>query len=340
LAQKSEAAQKPKNILNSRLLDNFFKKSTSFMSIWNDYELNNYVDNELDKLKERLKQQVLNNNKFNNDQIGNIDTILKELNELIGLKNLKAEINSLINFLNIQKCREAEGLSKIPITLHSVFCGSPGTGKTTVARLIGKIYKQLGILKKGHLIETDRSDIVSGYIGQTAIRVDKLVESAKDGVLFIDEAYTLKPLDAGKDFGQEAIDTLLKRMEDYRDRLVVIVAGYNDEMSRFIESNPGLRSRFTRYFHFEDYQPEELLAIFENICLTYNYQLVTESKSILLNKFSEDYTNRDKSFGNGRLVRNFFEKTIEQQANRLAQLSQIDREQMVTILPADIPHSM
>lgn len=309
------------------------------MSNWYSYDLHSdYVNRELELLIQKMDKQVLTNKQSQSKHIDNIDNILKELNNLIGLNNLKAEINSLINFLNIQKRRQEEGLAKIPITLHSVFCGSPGTGKTTVARLIGKIYKQLGILKKGHLIETDRSEIVSGYIGQTAIRVDKLVESALDGVLFIDEAYTLKPVDSGKDFGQEAIDTLLKRMEDYRNRLVVIVAGYNDEMKRFIASNPGLQSRFTRYFHFEDYQPEELLSIFEKNCSSYNYQLEAESEQILLDRLSECYLNRDKSFGNGRLVRNLFEKTVEKQANRLSKSSHLDREQMMKILPEDIPH--
>ena len=269
-------------------------------------------------------------------KIGDIETILQELNNLIGLEQLKSEINNLISFLKIQHKRQELGLPKVPITLHLVFCGSPGTGKTTVARLIGKIYQELGILKKGHCIETDRSGMVAEYVGHTAQKVDKLIESALDGVLFIDEAYTLKPENAGKDFGQEAIDTLLKRMEDYRDRLVVIVAGYPDEMSRFIESNPGLQSRFTRYFTFEDYQSEELLAIFEKICQSNHYQLDTQTKEVLVTKFTELYNQRDKNFGNGRLVRNLFEKTLEKQANRLAQLSDINREQMITILPEDI----
>ncbi|MGF1541811.1 MAG: AAA family ATPase, partial [Pleurocapsa sp.] len=263
--------------------------------------------------------------------------ILQELNTLIGLEQLKLEINNLINFLKVQQKRQELGLPKVPITLHLVFCGSPGTGKTTVARLIGKIYRELGILKKGHCIETDRSGMVAGYIGHTAKQVDKLIESALDGVLFIDEAYTLKPENAGADFGQEAIDTLLKRMEDYRDRLVVIVAGYPDEMSRFIESNPGLQSRFTRYFTFEDYRPEELLSIFEQICHSRHYQLDTGAKEVLLTNFTKLYNSRDKNFGNGRLVRNLFEKTIEKQATRIATNSNYEREELIKILASDIP---
>ncbi len=289
------------------------------------------VDRELAELKEK------SDNKSYNNEIDNFNYILQELNTLIGLEQLKLEINNLINFLKVQQKRQELGLPKVPITLHLVFCGSPGTGKTTVARLIGKIYRELGILKKGHCIETDRSGMVAGYIGHTAKQVDELIESALDGVLFIDEAYTLKPENAGADFGQEAIDTLLKRMEDYRDRLVVIVAGYPDEMSRFIESNPGLQSRFTRYFTFEDYRPEELLSIFEQICHSRHYQLDTGAKEVLLTNFTKLYNSRDKNFGNGRLVRNLFEKTIEKQATRIATNSNYEREELIKILASDIP---
>ncbi|MGB5772082.1 MAG: AAA family ATPase [Crocosphaera sp.] len=265
-----------------------------------------------------------------------IEEQLQELDNLIGLNYLKNEVRQYINFLKIQKLRENQGLSPVPITLHSVFCGSPGTGKTTVARLMGNIYQQLGILKKGHLIETDRSGMVAGYVGQTAQRVDELVESALDGVLFIDEAYTLKPVDSGNDFGQEAIDMLLKRMEDYRDRLVVIVAGYGNEMNRFIDSNPGLKSRFSRYFHFEDYTAEELLLIFQSFCKQHSYTFTDAAKEVLLTQFKQLYEHRDKSFGNGRLVRNMFEKTIEKQANRLVNIPNVSPYAMQQILPEDI----
>lgn len=261
---------------------------------------------------------------------------LKELDKLIGLNHLKDEVRQYINFIKIQQLREKQGLKPIPITLHSVFCGSPGTGKTTVARLMGQIYQHLGILKKGHLIETDRSGMVAGYVGQTAQRVDDLVNSALDGVLFIDEAYALKPADPGNDFGQEAIDMLLKRMEDYRDRLVVIVAGYGDEMTRFINSNPGLKSRFSRYFYFEDYTPQELVEIFYIFCERHNYTLTEAAKEVLLTRFKELYDYRDKSFGNGRLVRNMFEKAIEKQANRLVNIPHINPYVMQQILPEDV----
>lgn len=253
------------------------------------------------------------------------------------MQNLKNEINTLINRIKIEKLRQEEGLPKVSFTLHSVFSGPPGTGKTTVARLMGQIYKHLGILSKGHLIETDRSGLVAAYVGQTAIKVDKIVESALDGVLFIDEAYALKPENSNNDFGQEAIDTLLKRMEDYRDRLVVIVAGYVEEMSRFINANPGLKSRFNKYYNFEDYNPDELLSIFKLNCQQNHFELDPKAKLALLDKLNKLYASRDKTFGNGRLVRNIFEETIDIQANRLATLTRISKEMMMKIIQDDIP---
>ncbi|BAY12681.1 AAA family ATPase [Calothrix sp. NIES-2098] len=298
------------------------------MSFW-DLE----IDAELEQLKKELKKRYLDNDCSSEG----MESVIEQLNNLVGMQNVKDEINTLINFLKIQKLRQEQKLATVSVTLHSVFCGSPGTGKTTVARLMGEIYKELGILSKGHLVETDRSGLVAGYIGQTAIKVDAIIESALDGVLFIDEAYALKPENSRNDFGQEAIDTLLKRMEDYRDRLVVIVAGYSEEMSRFIDANPGLQSRFNKYFYFEDYQPHELLNIYEKICEQSHFCLTEHSRKTLLTKFNDLYVSRNNKFGNGRLVRNIFDKTIEKQANRLVKIPGVSKEMMMEIIPEDIP---
>ncbi|BAU14376.1 AAA ATPase central domain protein [Leptolyngbya sp. NIES-3755] len=266
-----------------------------------------------------------------------LEQALAELNDLIGMENIKEEVRTLANFLKVQKIRVDRGLAKTSVSLHAVFCGPPGTGKTTVARLMSRIFHGLEFLNKGHLIETDRSGMVAGYVGQTANKVDELVNSALDGVLFIDEAYALVPEESGRDFGQEAIDVLLKRMEDYRDRLVVIVAGYTDEMATFIESNPGLESRFNRYFYFNHYQPEELLAIFEKMCEKSHFKLSNEAREKLRSVFEDLYVKREKTFGNARLVRNLFERIIERQANRLAVLNSLSDETLTTLLPEDIP---
>lgn len=266
-----------------------------------------------------------------------LEQALAELNDLVGMANIKEEVKTLTNFLKIQKIRSERGLAKTTVSLHAVFCGPPGTGKTTVARLMSRIYQGLGFLSKGHLVETDRTGMVAGYIGQTAKKVDDLVNSALDGVLFIDEAYALVPGESGRDFGQEAIDVLLKRMEDYRDRLVVIVAGYTDEMKTFIESNPGLESRFNRYFYFDHYKPEELVEIFTKMCAKSHFQPTPAAREKLQKLFDELYMNRDRTFGNARLARNLFEKTIERQANRLAVISSLSDELLTTLLPEDIP---
>lgn len=265
-----------------------------------------------------------------------IDSILEELNDLVGLSNIKQDINSLINILKSNRMRTEQGLPEMKMSLHAVFMGPPGTGKTTIARLLSRIYSSLGVLPGNNFIETDRSGLVGGYVGQTAIKTDKLINEALNGVLFIDEAYTLSR-GSDNDYGQEAIDTILKRMEDHRDKLAVIVAGYENEMNGFIDSNPGLQSRFSRYFKFTDYAPQQLLEIFTKMSKKAGFELTVEAKDKLQELFTVLYNNRNDRFGNARLVRNIFEKTFEKHANRTASVVPVTRQILTTIEEADIP---
>ncbi|MBR1415459.1 MAG: AAA family ATPase [Prevotella sp.] len=260
-----------------------------------------------------------------------------ELDELIGLGSVKKEVRSLANFVKLQKQREEQGLKTAKVSYHLVFYGSPGTGKTTVARIVGRIYKDLGVLKKGHTVETDRSGLVAEYMGQTAMKTDTIIKQALDGVLFIDEAYSLVPEGGnGQDYGQEAIATLLKRMEDYRDRLVVIIAGYKDEMQRFIDSNPGLQSRFNRYIDFPDYTSIELADIFKMYMKKNQYTLAADADEYLEKQFEYAVNHKDRNFGNARYARNVFEKSIQQQANRLAGQANLNKEQLMELTVDDL----
>ena len=260
----------------------------------------------------------------------------KELNTLIGLAGVKNEIAKLQDFIKIQRVRQLQGLKTSPISYHCVFTGNPGTGKTTVARIVAEIYRDMGILKKGHLVETDRSGLVAEYVGQTAVKTNAVVDSALDGVLFIDEAYSLAPT-SSNDFGHEAIATLLKRMEDSRDRLVVILAGYGNEMQTFIDANPGLQSRFNRYIHFDDYSAEDLLAIYELNLKKHQYKMSDSAKTILKDFLENAIANKDKNFGNGRFVRNIFEITLQNQATRLSAMNKLSKEDLQLIVDEDIP---
>lgn len=260
----------------------------------------------------------------------------KELDELIGLGSVKQEVRSLANFVKLQNKRKAKGMKTPKLSYHLVFTGSPGTGKTTVARIVARIYKDLGILKKGHLVETDRSGLVAEYVGQTAVKTNAIVDSALNGVLFIDEAYALVPEGSGNDYGQEAISTLLKRMEDDRDRLVVIIAGYTNEMKRFIDSNPGLQSRFNRYIDFPDYSAKELIDIFRMYAKKNQYTISKDGDRELKERMTYAVAHKDRNFGNARYTRNVFEKAIQMQANRLAGKSGLSDRQLMEITAPDI----
>jgi stage V sporulation protein K len=263
-----------------------------------------------------------------------IGKLKEELNGYIGLASIKKEVSNLINMVTVYKMRKAHDLPTLDMSLHMVFSGNPGTGKTMIARLMSRIYHSLGILSKGHLVEVDRSGLVAGYVGQTAIKTGEVIKKALGGVLFIDEAYALNG-GGENDFGQEAIDTLLKAMEDHRDDLVVIVAGYDGLMDAFIHSNPGLESRFNRYLHFDDYSLDEMLEIFEMQCRKNQYVLEEDARSAVRQLIDEANTN-SISFGNARGVRNIFERVLVQQANRLSALENPTREDLMAITVADV----
>ncbi len=261
----------------------------------------------------------------------------QELEELIGLEAVKEEVKSLANFVRLQKQRQEKGLKTPKMSYHLVFTGSPGTGKTTVARIVARIYKDLGILKKGHTVETDRSGLVAEYVGQTAIKTNAVVNSALNGVLFIDEAYALVPEgEAHADYGQEAISTLLKRMEDDRDKLVVIIAGYPNEMKRFINSNPGLQSRFNRYINFPDYTADELVDIFHMYMKKNEYTISADADTLLRRKLEFVVAHKTRNFGNARFVRNVFEKTIQRQADRLAKRTGLTEKLLMELTSEDL----
>ena len=285
------------------------------------------------EVQEEKKDSVIINEPLEGDPY-------KELDELIGLGKVKDEVRTLANFVKVQKQREAQGLKVPKMSYHLVFTGSPGTGKTTVARIVARIYKDLGVLKKGHTVETDRGGLVSGYMGQTALKTDSLINSALDGVLFIDEAYALVPEDgSGSDYGQEAISTLLKRMEDNRDRLVVIIAGYPKEMRRFIDSNPGLQSRFNRYIDFPDYTGAELFDIFGMYLKKNQYRLNPDAAEYLKQALDSAVVHKDRNFGNARYARNKFEKAIQEQANRVSSIRNATADQLTELTLEDIQNT-
>ena len=263
-----------------------------------------------------------------------LEELMTQLDALVGLDAVKKDVKSMINLIKVRKLREEAGLPVAPMSLHMVFMGNPGTGKTTVARLLGGLYAAIGALSKGQLVEVDRSGLVAGYVGQTAIKTQEVIQSALGGVLFIDEAYSLSS-GGENDFGREAIETLLKAMEDHRKDLVVIVAGYSGPMEGFLSSNPGLESRFNKYITFPDYTGPELNAIFHGQCEKNGYVLDEEAEAYAAGFFQSLYDSRDENFGNGRDVRNRFEDMILRQANRVAAMENPGREDLMTLAKAD-----
>lgn len=304
--------------------------------LYNDGEINSNNDSNNDS-----------NKKTTNDGEKKEETFYKitqpfdnpyaELEKLIGLGSVKSEVRSMINYIKVQNARKKEGLATKDVAYHMVFTGNPGTGKTTVARIMASIFKDLGVLKKGHTVETDRSGLVGEYVGQTGPKTNKVVDAAIHGVLFVDEAYTL--YSPGNSYGQEAIATLLKRMEDDRDSLVVIIAGYNGEMQELLEMNPGLKSRFNRYIDFPDYSSNDLCAIFSSFAKSGGYILDSDAERLLKQRMDEAVAHRDKYFGNGRFARNVFERAIIIQADRLEQMGGADnmtKQQLQTITQSDL----
>ena len=265
-----------------------------------------------------------------------LEELMKELNSLVGLENVKKEVSSLVNLMRISRMRKERGMKATPVSLHLVFTGNPGTGKTTVARLLAGIYREIGVLSRGQLVEVDRSGLVAGYIGQTAIKTQEKINEALGGILFIDEAYTL--VKEGNDFGQEAIDTVLKAMEDHREDFLIIVAGYPVQMNQFLDSNPGLRSRFNKFIEFEDYTGEELTAIFRLLCKNAGYTLTAATKKYVSAYFEDYYqrTREGETSDNGRAVRNFFEKAVVNQANRLASRKNISDKELMVLKVQDV----
>ncbi|MCL2221529.1 MAG: AAA family ATPase [Oscillospiraceae bacterium] len=290
--------------------------------------------------KEQTKERAIAVAEDNAEAKPSLEELLQNLDSLVGLDKIKQSVKSLINYVKVRKLREENKLPNPPLSLHMVFTGNPGTGKTTVARILSELYCAIGVLTKGQLVEVDRSGLVAGFVGQTAIKTSEAVERALGGILFIDEAYALAPeMGNVSDFGRESIETLLKLMEDNRGDLIVIVAGYSEPMERFIMSNPGLESRFNRYFDFEDYDSDQLNDIFTLMCSQSEYLLTEDAKDFAREHFRRLYENRDENFGNARHVRNFFEHIVSQQSDRISLMSEHTREDLVMVIAEDLENA-
>ena len=326
-----EIAGKEAMMIDEVITEKEIQIFTAYMKSFKDNKLNSITKS--DSLDDK-NNEYISIKEANPEE--SLDSLLKELNSLIGLETVKNDVNSLINLIRIRKIREKRGISQPDMSLHLVFSGKPGTGKTTVARLLSKIYFKIGVLSKGHLVEVDRSGLVGGYVGQTALKVKDVVAKAMGGILFVDEAYSLSSNKDDSDYGKEAIDTLLKAMEDNRDDFIVIVAGYPELMEGFLESNPGLKSRFNKFIQFEDYKPNELLDIFIKMCNDSKFLIDDDVKEYVKDFFENRYLKRDENFANARDVRNFFEKALINQANRLSINQIINDDELMRIKLEDV----
>ncbi|MCI9080537.1 MAG: AAA family ATPase [Lachnospiraceae bacterium] len=330
--KKQKEDRKQKEEEKRRLKEAFFKR------VEEDARLAKEREEKLAKekflaVKKRLEERERAEQE---EQERQIKEILGELNSLVGLSDVKGEIQSLTNLIKIRKLREKMQMPVMDMSYHMVFTGNPGTGKTTVARIVGRIYKALGILSDGKMVETDRSGLVAGYVGQTAIKVHEIIEQAIGGVLFIDEAYSLVNPDVPNDFGSEAVDALVKLMEDHRDNLVIIVAGYTDEMKTFLKSNTGLISRFNKFINFPDYSRDELIDIMEVMADGAGLKIEEEAKELVQAQLGSMEREEWEDFGNARGIRNMFEKIVTNQANRLVQIGTPTKEQLMTIVAQDV----
>ena len=326
-------ASRTKTFGNARATRNFFEELIRVQAIRLS-ALDNPGNEELQTMTVSDVEEAVKD-EFTDEKEETLEQIMGELSEMTGLDNIKEEIIKLANYIKVEKLRKTRGLQTTPLVLHSLFLGAPGTGKTTVARILGRIFKSLGILARGHVVEVSRADLVAQYVGQTAPKTNKVIDSAINGILFVDEAYMLTR-GGENDFGQEAIDTLLKRMEDDRDKLIVILAGYTDLMKRVVDSNPGLSSRFSRHFNFKNYGVNELMQIYKFNCKKKGFTISDDNLSVINNYFSTSEERTSASFGNARSVRNLFERTLQELSGRVALLENPATEELTAITKDDI----